>query len=73
MVLADSCTNPDNLMAPLQAAASTHRVAHGPRAGQKVLSLQLAPPPGSQRPSQPGTLRQRAWFQPARRGALRGR
>lgn len=43
MLLTASFTDPDNLMAPLQAAATTHRVARGPRAGQKVLSLQLAP------------------------------
>ena len=38
-VLNDSDTDPDNLMAPLQAAAANYRIAHGPRAGQKVLSL----------------------------------
>ena len=47
MVLAgvfnDPGTDPDNLMASLQAAAANYRIAHGPRAGQKVLSLQLAP------------------------------
>ena len=42
-VLNDSDTDPDNLMAPLQAAAANYRIGHGPRAGQKVLSLQLAP------------------------------
>ena len=30
-------------MTPLQAAAAHYRIAQGPRAGQKVLSLQLAP------------------------------
>ena len=30
-------------MTPLQAAAANYRIAQGPRAGQKVLSLQLAP------------------------------
>ena len=42
MVLAGGFTDPDKLMVPLQAAANT-RIAHGPRAGQKVPSLQLAP------------------------------
>jgi hypothetical protein len=31
--------DPDNVMAPLQAAASTWRIAAGPRAGHKVLTL----------------------------------
>jgi hypothetical protein len=31
---------PDNPLTPLQGASSTYRVAFGPRAGQKVLSLQ---------------------------------
>jgi Putative transposase len=31
--------DPDEVMAPLQAAASTSRIAAGPRAGRKVLSL----------------------------------
>jgi hypothetical protein len=30
----------DNLLRPLQAASCTYRIALGPRAGQKVLSLQ---------------------------------
>ena len=32
--------DPDNVLAPLQAASSTYRIAMGPRAGRKVLSLQ---------------------------------
>ena len=36
MVLTGSFTDMDKLMAPLQAAASTYRIAYGPRAGQKV-------------------------------------
>ncbi len=32
-------TDPDNLLAPLQAASSTWRIAMGPRAGRKVLTL----------------------------------
>ena len=43
MVFAGSFTDPDDLVVPLQAAASTYRIAHGARAGQKVLCLQLAP------------------------------
>jgi hypothetical protein len=35
--------DPDEVMAPLQAASSTYRIALGPRAGRKVLSLQHAP------------------------------
>ena len=31
--------DPDNTLAPLQAAASTWRIAMGPRAGRKVLSI----------------------------------
>ena len=33
----------DNAMSPLQSAACTYRIALGPRAGQKVLSLQSVP------------------------------
>ncbi len=33
----------DNAMSPLQSAACTYRIALGPRAGQKVLSLQTVP------------------------------
>ena len=32
-------TDPDNVLAPLQAASATWRIAHGPRAGRKVLRL----------------------------------
>ena len=41
--LAGGITNPDDVMTPLQAADAHYRIAQGPRAGQKVLSLQLAP------------------------------
>ena len=41
--LAGGVTDPDDVMTPLQAAAAHYRIAQGPRAGQKVLSLQLAP------------------------------
>ncbi len=40
--LAGSATDPDDVMTPLQAAAN-YRIAQGPRAGQKLLSPQLAP------------------------------
>ncbi|MGH8538780.1 MAG: hypothetical protein ACREXM_20685 [Gammaproteobacteria bacterium] len=39
--LADS--DPDLALGPLRAAACTYRIALGPRAGQKVLSLQTVP------------------------------
>ena len=32
-------TDPDNVLAPLQAASCTYRIAQGPRAGQKVLRV----------------------------------
>ena len=35
--------DPDNPLTPLQAASCTYRIALGPRAGQKVLSLRTAP------------------------------
>ena len=35
--------DPDDVLLPLQAASSTYRIAMGPRAGRKVLSLQYAP------------------------------
>jgi hypothetical protein len=34
--------DPDNLLAQLQAASCTYRIALGPRAGRKVLSLRHA-------------------------------
>ena len=36
--------DPDDVLAPLQAAACTYRIAFGPRKGQKVLSLQTVLP-----------------------------
>ncbi|MGH8532689.1 MAG: transposase, partial [Gammaproteobacteria bacterium] len=36
-------TDPEAALAPLQAAACTYRIAFGPRAGQKVLTLQTLP------------------------------
>ena len=35
--------DPESALAPMQAAACTYRIAFGPRAGQKVLSLQTLP------------------------------
>jgi len=35
--------DPDSLLAPMQAASCTYRIALGPRAGQKVLSLRTVP------------------------------
>ncbi|MGH8652988.1 MAG: transposase [Gammaproteobacteria bacterium] len=46
-------TDPEVALAPLQATACTYRIAFGPRAGQKVLSLQTVPsqaePPAQER------------------------
>ena len=46
-------TDPDRALGPLRAAACTYRIALGPRAGQKVLTLQTVPsqaaPPTQQR------------------------
>ena len=36
-------TETDTAMTPLQSAACTYRIALGPRAGQKVLTLQAIP------------------------------
>ena len=36
-------TDPAAALTPLQAAACTYRIAFGPRAGQKVLTLQTVP------------------------------
>jgi hypothetical protein len=36
-------TDPEAALAPLQAAACTYRIAFGPRAGQKMLTLQTIP------------------------------
>jgi hypothetical protein len=42
----------DHALSPLQAASCTYRIALGPRAGQKVLTLQSLPSPD--KPSTPG-------------------
>jgi len=39
-----AAADPDNVLAPLQAASCTWRIAQGPRAGRKVLSLQHGRP-----------------------------
>ena len=41
--VAGGIIDPDNVLTPLQAASRTYRIAMGPRAGRKVLSLQCAP------------------------------
>jgi hypothetical protein len=43
LYVAGAIIDPDNVLTPLQAASSTYRIALGPRAGRKVLSLQTAP------------------------------
>ena len=53
-------TDPDLALGPLQAAACTYRIALGPRAGQKVLSLQTRSYTRSA--AYPGVLCQRAGF-----------
>ena len=45
----------DRALTPLQAAACTYRIALGPRAGQKVLSLQTVPSRAAD-PTQPGCV-----------------
>ncbi len=45
-------TEAHTAMAPLQSAACTYRIAFGPRAGQKVLSLQSVPSVDAQHPQQ---------------------
>ena len=42
MADAQGIIDPENVLAPLQAASCTYRIAPGPRAGRKVLSLQYA-------------------------------
>ena len=60
-MLVGGFTDPDDVMTPLQAAAAHYRIAQGPRAGQKVLSLQLAPRRASGAKAQDGVAR---WQQP---------
>jgi len=42
--------DPDHPLTPLQAASCTYRIALGPRAGQKVLSLRSLPDRGTSKP-----------------------
>ena len=58
----------DNPLASLQAASCTYRIALGPRAGQKVLSLRTVPGRGQE--NHGGPVRQSARLQLACRGAL---
>ncbi len=58
----------DQALTPLQAASCTYRIALGPRAGQKVLSLQTVS--GRREPAAP-PLRQCAWLACTRRCAVR--
>ncbi|MGH8607425.1 MAG: hypothetical protein ACREX9_08405 [Gammaproteobacteria bacterium] len=41
-------SDPEAALAPLQAAACTYRIALGPRAGQKVLTLRTVPSQAAQ-------------------------
>jgi hypothetical protein len=43
-------TDPDTALGPLQSAACTYRIALGPRAGQKVLTLQTVSTPAPSTP-----------------------
>ena len=62
-------TNTDSAMTPLQSATCTYRIPLGPRAGQKVLSLQTVPSFDAQTTQK--MLRQPTGVQPPRRCALR--
>jgi len=44
---------PNTALAPLQSAACTYRIALGPRAGQKVLTMKTVPNPKIQESLQP--------------------
>jgi hypothetical protein len=60
--------DPETALGPLQAAACTYRIALGPRAGQKVLSLQTVPTQEAQHAQQRCVNAQ--GFEGARQGAL---
>jgi len=62
--------DPDNPLAPLQAASCTYCIALGPRAGQKVLSLRTAP--GRDNKAAAGLCVQAHGFSLHARGVLRG-
>jgi len=62
-------TDADDPLASLQAASCTYRIALGPRAGQKVLSLHTVASREGKKCRD--TVRRGAWVQLACRGALR--
>jgi hypothetical protein len=64
-----AATSPDLALGPLQAAACTYRMAFGPRAGQKVRSLQTVPTQAP--PPAPVPCVSAQGFEGASRGALR--
>ena len=68
---ADSASDSDEarVLSPLQAAACTYRIAFGPRAGQRVLTLQGVMP--RETDFNQTLMRRHRGFQPARRGARR--
>jgi hypothetical protein len=61
--------DPDIALVPLQQAACTYRIAFGPRAGQKVLTLQTVP--SQEAPATPQRCVNEQGFEGACRGALR--
>ena len=61
-------TDSDTALRPLQAAACTYRIALGPRAGQKVLSLQTVPSQAAS-PTEQRCVNEQG-FEGARRGLL---
>lgn len=66
---AHGIVDPDNVLAPLQAASCTYRIALGPRAGRTVLSLRYAASRAAPMTQPP--VRQRPQIQPACGGAAR--
>ena len=52
LFMAENPDETDTAMAPLQSAACTYRIAFGPRAGQKVLTLRTVPSVEPPNPSQ---------------------
>jgi hypothetical protein len=62
-------TDRDTTLGPLQVAACTYRIAFGPRAGQKVLSLQTVPSQAA--PSTEQRCVNEQGFEGTRRSALR--
>jgi hypothetical protein len=64
--LARTDTDPDNLLAPLQAASTIWRIARGPRAGRKVLTLVGGNAKRAQAKANTRAMRQCPRLQPAR-------